>query len=156
MPKIDLDQVPLRTGSSYPEPYNSQMAGRSSKPLGQAAGLTQFGANLVMLAPGAMSSQRHWHLHEDEFLVVTQGTLVLVEDQGETTLRPGDCAAFRAGVANGHHLVNRTDAEAQFVVVGTSHPAEVCTYSDIDMMVTAHHGTDTFTRKDGSPMPKAD
>lgn len=156
MPVIDQKSVPLQTGSSYPEPYNRQMVGRSSKWLGKAAGLTQFGANLVILAPGAMSSQRHWHLREDEFLVMTKGELVLVEDQGETVMRPGDCAAFPAGVPNGHHLVNRSDAEAQFVVVGSDYPNEVCTYSDIDMMVTGNGDASHFTHKDGSPMPKAD
>ncbi|NKB26163.1 MAG: cupin domain-containing protein [Rhodobacteraceae bacterium] len=147
MPKIDTSAVPLRTGSSYPAPHDAPMAGRSFKGLAEAAGLTQFGANMVMLAPGGIASQRHWHEKEDEFLIMVSGELVLVEDDGETLMRPGECAAWKAGVANGHHMVNRSDAEASFLVIGTDFTDEVCWYSDIDMVVRG----DTFTKKDGTP-----
>ncbi len=151
MPKIDLATVPVRTGSIYPEPYASQMLGRSSLRLGQAGGLTQFGANLVILAPCARSSLRHWHRHEDEFVMVTQGECVLVQDAGETLMRPGDCAAFPAGDPAGHCFVNRSKAEARFLVVGTRARSEVVTYSDVDMMVVMEGGDARFTYKDGTP-----
>ena len=151
MPKIDLATVPVKTGSIYPEPYAAQMQGRSSLRLGQAGGLTQFGANLVILAPGARSSLRHWHRHEDEFVMVTQGECVLVQDAGETVMRPGDCAAFPAGDPDGHCLVNRSKAEARFLVVGTRAASEVATYSDVDMMVVVEGGNARFTYKDGTP-----
>ena len=151
MPKIDLAKVPVKTGSIYPEPYATQMQGRSSLRLGQAGGLTQFGANLVILAPGARSSLRHWHRHEDEFVMVTQGTCVLIEDAGETVMRPGDCAAFPAGAADGHCLVNRSKTEARFLVVGTKAASEVATYSDVDLRVEMEGGQARFTYKDGTP-----
>lgn len=156
MPKIDLASLPVRTGSIYPAPYAAQMAGRSSLRLGQAGGLTQFGVNLVTLEPGARSSMRHWHRHEDEFVMVTEGALVLVEDAGDTPMGPGDCAAFPAGVANGHCLVNRSDTLARFLVVGTKAPREEATYSDIDLKVTLADGGATFTRKDGTPYRDGD
>lgn len=151
MPKIDIDAIELRTGSSYPGKLSEQMNGRAQRALGKAAGLTQFGANLVTLAPGAMSSIRHWHEQQDEFLVVTAGVCTLIDDHGETELRPGDCAAFPAGDPNGHHIVNKSDAEAAFVVIGTKTPTEVGHYSDIDMKVSVENGTFTWTRKDGTP-----
>ena len=156
MPKIDLNKVPVKTGSTYPEPYASQMKGRSSLRLGEGAGLTQFGANLVIMAPGAVSSVRHWHQNEDEFVMVTQGELHLQEDEGETLMTAGEFAAFPAGVPNGHRFVNRSDAEARFLVIGTKAPTEVCTYSDVDMMINQVNGRGVFTRKDGSPMPEGD
>lgn len=156
MPKIDIASVPKKTGSIYPAPYAAQMTGRSSLRLGQAGGLTQFGANLVTLEPGARSSLRHWHLHEDEFVMVTEGALVLVEDDGEATMCAGDCAAFPAGVANGHCLVNRSDAVARFLVVGSKAPREEATYSDINLKVTLADGAATFTRKDGTPYRDGD
>jgi uncharacterized cupin superfamily protein len=157
MPKIDLDTVPKKTGSIYPEPYSGQMVGRSSLRLGQAGGLTQFGANLVTLEPGARSSLRHWHLNEDEFVMVTEeGALVLVEDAGETEMGPGDCAAFPAGQPDGHCFINRSGAVARFLVVGSKVPREVGTYSDIDLKVTIDGGTATFTRKDGTPYRDGD
>ena len=151
MPKLDLASVPVKTGSIYPAPYAAMMEGRSSLRLGQAGGLTQFGVNLVTLEPGALSSLRHWHLHEDEFVMVTEGECVMITDAGEEVMRPGDCAAFPAGLADGHHFINRSAAPARFLVVGTKAPREVATYSDVDLMVEMEGGIATFTRKDGSP-----
>jgi uncharacterized cupin superfamily protein len=148
---IDQSRCPIKTGSIYPEPYASEMAGRSSLRLGDAGGLTQFGANLVILAPGAKSSLRHWHRHEDEFVMVTQGELILVQDDGEHVMRPGDCAAFPAGDPNGHRFLNRTDAEARFLVVGTRSPNEVCIYSDVDLVLEMDARKPRFTYRDGTP-----
>lgn len=151
MPKLDIDAAPLRTGSGYPEPYKSQMDGRSSRRLGDLAGLTQFGVNIVTLEPGAPASLRHWHQKEDEFAIVLEGELVLVEDEGETVMRPGDCAAWKAGVANGHRFVNRSATPARFLVVGSKDPDEVSTYSDVDMVWTMKDGAQVLTHHDGSP-----
>lgn len=154
MPIIDLAQAPVKTGSIYPEPFAAMMEGRSSLRLGEAGGLTQFGVNLVTLEPGAMSSLRHWHHKEDEFVWVVEGECTLVEDQGETLLRPGDCAAFPAGKPNGHHFLNRSDRLARFVVVGTRAPQETAVYSDVDLMVEltpGPAGKAEFTHKDGTP-----
>lgn len=154
MPVIDQTKCPVKTGSIYPEPYATMMKGRSSLRLGDAGGLTQFGANLVMLEPGAMSSLRHWHLNEDEFVWVVEGECTLVQDAGETVMRPGDCAAFPAGSTDGHHFINRSDRPARFLVVGTKAKHEVATYSDVDLMVTlspGEKGRADFTYKDGSP-----
>lgn len=151
MAKIDLAKVPVKTGSIYPAPYAAMMAGRSSLRLGEAGGLTQFGVNLVMLEPGALSSLRHWHLAEDEFVMVTEGICTMVTDAGATEMRPGDCAAFPAGQPDGHHFINRTDRPARFLVVGSKAPREVATYSDVDLMLTLEGGRATFTHKDGSP-----
>ncbi len=148
---IDQSKCPVKTGSIYPEPYASEMAGRSSLRLGDAGGLTQFGANLVTLAPGAKSSLRHWHAHEDEFVMVTEGELILVQDEGEHVMRPGDCAAFPAGDSNGHHFLNRTASPARFLVVGTRAPRETATYSDVDMAVHMEAGAARFTYRDGTP-----
>ena len=150
MPKLDLTNVPVKTGSIYPEPYGAMMAGRSSLRLGEAGGLTQFGVNLVTLQPGALSSLRHWHLHEDEFVMVTQGQCVMVQDGGETLMQVGDCADFPSGVADGHHFVNRSDNVAKFLVIGTKAKVEVGTYSDVDLQVHIADGQARFTYKDGT------
>ncbi|MEM8956929.1 MAG: cupin domain-containing protein [Pseudomonadota bacterium] len=156
MPKLDLASVPVKTGSLYPAPYGDQMAGRSSLRLGQAGGLTQFGVNLVSLEPGARSSLRHWHAHEDEFVMVTEGGLIMVTDAGETPMAAGDCAAFPAGVADGHCFINPTAEVARFLVVGTKSQREVATYSDVDLMVTMENGGAVFTRRDGTPYRDGD
>ena len=152
MSKIDTSKLQLRTGSGYPGKLADEMAGRSSYRLGDAGGLTQFGANLVILEPGAKSSLRHWHMHEDEFVLVTEGELVLVMDGGATPMGVGDCAAFKAGVANGHHFINTSSTVAKFLVVGTRAETEVAYYSDLDMMVKSGPDGSAFTRKDGSPV----
>ncbi|MBP0481383.1 cupin domain-containing protein [Sagittula salina] len=155
MPKVDIAILQEHSGSSYPAPHDAAVAGRHYRCLGDAGGLTQFGANLVRLDPGAMSSQRHWHEEQDEFLIVTQGTLVLVEDDGETELTVGDCAAFPAGQSDGHHLLNRSGAEAAFVVVGTRTETDCVWYSDIDMKVETTAEGSCFTHRDGTPFGAA-
>lgn len=124
--------------------------------LGVAAGLTHFGVNIMTLPPGAWASQRHWHAHEDEFVYVISGELALVEDDGETVLRPGDCAAWPAGVRNGHHVVNRSTASASFLVVGNRHEDDWGEYSDIDLRFnpdrySGNRKGPAFSHKDGTP-----
>ena len=150
MPRLDPSLAPVSAASSYPEPYASQMEGRSAQLLGDLAGLTQFGVNIVTLQPGAVASLRHWHLREDEFAMVLEGVLVLVEDSGETEMRAGDCAAWQAGVPNGHRFVNRSQDPARFLVVGTRVEEDICTYVDVDMKVHISGAGNRFTYHDGS------
>lgn len=149
MPKIDIDAVPTRIGTGYPDPFNDACAGRVRQRLGDAGGLEAFGVNLMRLPPGKWSSQRHWHSHEDEFVYVLSGELTLVEDNAETLLRSGDCAAFPRGTGNGHHLQNRSSAVAVYLEVGSRHADDLTTCSDIDLMSSNRGGI--FVRKDGSP-----
>jgi uncharacterized cupin superfamily protein len=152
MPKIDIDAAPAHTGSAYPPPFDAPCLARKRWKLGDAAGLTQFGVNLMRLAPGGWSSQRHWHTHEDEFVWVVEGEVVLVTDAGEQVLRSGDCAAFPAGAPNGHHLQNRSDAEAVLLEVGSRRPGEDgCDYPDLDMIVGPD---DVYRHRDGTPYEK--
>src|SRR4051812_10069169 len=130
MGKIDVSVLNWRR-ASYPGPFAHAVAGRLWKSLGDAAGLTQFGANLMRVEPGSASSARHWHEAEDEFIYVIDGELTLVDDDGETLMRPGDTAGFKAGVPSAHHLINRSDRDATFLVVGSRAPRERCHYSDI-------------------------
>jgi len=150
MSKIDISKLKSRTGSGYPAPYNQGFETRHQTSLGDPMGITQFGANLVRLEPGARSSLRHWHEQQDEFLVVTEGQLVLVDDDGETQLNEGDCCAFPKGRANGHQIVNQSQADGSFVVIGTRTEQEQAWYSDIDMKVTSDANGFNFTRRDGS------
>ena len=151
MPKLDLSRVTVKTGSIYPEPYASMMAGRSSLRLADAGGLTQFGANLVTLQPGALSSLRHWHLNEDEFVMVTAGECWLVEDGGETLMRPGDCAAFPANTPNGHHFIARSDAPARYLVIGSRRPRDRIHYTDHDLITEKDGPARRYLRRDGTP-----
>ena len=149
MPKIDPDgaEVPERSGTRYPEPYRAPCLPRRWKQVGVAAGLTDFGANLVTVPPGAWSSQRHWHAAVDELLVMLEGELVLVDDGGRTPVRPGDICAFPKNDGNGHHLINESNADARFLVVGASGGAVA--YPDIDLAVVPGH--DGYCHTDGTP-----
>ena len=151
MPKIDIAAVPEISGTDYPPPFDAAPAGRVKKRLGDAGGLADFGVNLVRLPPGGWSSQRHWHSHEDEFVIVFQGELTLVEDGGETVPRAGDSAAFPKASGNGHHMINRSAAVAVYLEVGSRAPADVTTYPDIDMLVAAADGR--YVHRDGTPYP---
>jgi uncharacterized cupin superfamily protein len=151
MPKLDLMSIPRHRGSSYPAPFDRQPADRIRQRLGDAGGLTEFGVNLMQLPPGAWSSQRHWHSHEDEFVYVISGEVVLVTDNGEEVMRAGDCAAFPRNAPNGHHLVNKSGATAVCLEVGTRVPDDFVVYPDIDMVFDAK--VDCFAHKDGAPYP---
>jgi uncharacterized cupin superfamily protein len=150
--KIDIASAPGRIGSSYPAPFDEPCVARERKQLGDAAGLTDFGVNLLRLPPGTWSSQRHWHDREDEFVYVVAGEVVLVTDAGETVLRPGDCAGFPKNHADGHHLVNRGAVDAIVLEVGTRTEDDITTYSDIDMKFDP--GLGGFVHKGGAPYAK--
>jgi uncharacterized cupin superfamily protein len=148
--RIDLNAAKVRSGTGYPQPFDAPCRERSRRQLGDAAGLTDFGVNLLRLPPGTWSSQRHWHAAEDEFVYVLEGELTLVSDAGEEILRAGDCAGFKAGVRDGHHLQNRTDQDAVAIEVGSRKADDEGEYSDIDM----RFGPEGYFHKDGKPYPK--
>jgi uncharacterized cupin superfamily protein len=151
MPKIDIAAVPERKGTGYPAPFDAPSVDRIRQRLGDAGGLRDFGVNLMRLPPGNWSSQRHWHSHEDEFVYVLEGELVLIEDEGETLLRAGDAAAFPKGSGNGHHMINRSRRMAVYLEVGSRQPEDLTTCSDIDMKSANADGR--FVHKDGTPYP---
>jgi uncharacterized cupin superfamily protein len=153
MPKIDIDALKTDTYTGYPEPFRQAVVGRERKRLGNAVGLDQFGVNLSRLKPGAASSQRHWHRHEDEFVYMLEGELVLVEDGGETVLKPGDAAGWKASVADGHCLINRTSRDAVYLEIGSRAPREVATYPDIDMRAERDGQGMRYVHRDGTPYP---
>jgi uncharacterized cupin superfamily protein len=147
--KIDLAAVPSRIGCGYPAPFDTPCLARRRRSLGDAAGLSTFGVNQLTLPPGAWSSQRHWHSHEDEFVWVIAGEVVLVTDAGEEVLSAGDCAGFRAGDANGHHLVNRSAQDAVVLEIGGRAPDDDrCVYPDVDLI--AEPGEDHYRHRDGT------
>lgn len=147
MPKLDLTAIPQTNATGYPPPFDAAVAGRWYRRLAPGAGLTLMGASHVTLAPGAFSSQRHWHRGQDELVVVISGHAVLIDDHGETPLGPGDVLAFPAGEENGHHLHNRSDAPCVFVAVSAGgREADSGEYSDIDMVFDA----EGYARKDGT------
>lgn len=153
MPKIDASKLAARIGALYPKPHAGPCAARENTALGDVAGLSQFGVNLTRLKPGVWSSQRHWHTHEDEFVWVLEGEVTLVTNAGRETLRAGDCAGFAAGIADGHHFINESAADAAFLSIGARHPQDACHYPDIDMRANPGRPDDAavFTHKDGSP-----
>ena len=151
MKKIDLAAVAVEDGSTYPPPFDEPCLGQTFQRLGRSSGLTRFGVNLSVIPPGGWSSQRHWHSHEDEFVMVVEGEVTLITNSGEEPLRPGDCAAFKAGDPDGHHLVNRTGQVAKVLEVGNADAQDVCVYSDIDMI--AGPGDTGYRHVDGTPYP---
>ena len=148
MPKLDLDSIEQINRTGYPQPYAAEMDKRWYRRIAPAGGLTDFGASHVVLKPGGISSQRHWHEGEDEMVVILSGEAILVENEGEVVMRAGDIAAFPKRIPNGHHLVNRSSADCVFVAIGKV-AATDCHYPDIDLHL--HGETSRFTRKDGTP-----
>lgn len=155
--KLDIETIPVRTGSDYPAPFDAPCKTRENIPLGLAAGLNQFGVNLTRLKPGVWSSQRHWHSGEDEFVYVLEGEVTLVTGERRTRFCAGDCVGFPAGDEDGHHFINETEADAVLLTVGTCSDADTCHYPDVDLHLKPgrYSGADQFTRKDGTPYKPA-
>ena len=152
MPKrIDPKDLPAHIGTFYPPPYDKPCLARERRRLGDAAGLTQFGVNLLRLPPNVWSSQRHWHFKEDEFVYVLEGEVVLVTNAGEETLKAGDCAGFKAGDEDGHHFQNRSSSDALLLEVGTRVPGDGAAYPGIDLVAPAHGTPAMYTHADGTP-----
>ena len=137
------------TGTLYPAPFRDRVAGREKRRLGQVFGLKNFGVNLTRLPVGAMSSLRHRHLRQDEFIYVLQGTPVLITDRGETALAPGSCAGFPAG-GTAHHLVNRGPDVAVYLEIGDRSAGDEVEYPDDDLAISFADGQVRVTRKDGT------
>jgi len=150
MPKVDLSSVEASNRTGYPDPFHHEMAGRWWKRIAPLAGLTELGASHVVIEPGAWSSQRHWHEGEDELVIMLTGKAILVEDDGEVEVGPGDVLAWAKGVANGHHLINRSDEPCSFIAISAGRN-EGGAYSDVDMIWTPD---ERFCRRDGSEYPK--
>jgi uncharacterized cupin superfamily protein len=151
MPKIDVDNVSPDSRTFYPKQFRDVVAGREKRRIGNAAGLTQFGVNLTRLKPGGASAMRHWHHAEDEFIYIVEGEVVLVENDGETILRPGDAAGFKAGVDNGHCLVNRTSRDALFLEIGTRAAKDRVDYPDVDCVFEREGTNIVYRRRSGEP-----
>lgn len=153
-PALDPGTLTPRTGSGYPEPYRSRVLPREKRALGDALGLKHIGINRTTLPPGKESSMRHWHTHEEEFVYVLSGEVVLRTDAGEQLLVAGMCAGFPAagetGTGDGHQLINRSNAPAVYLEVSNRDPADSAYYSEADLRWSAPDARGVFTRKDGS------
>ena len=152
MPKIDLSKIPSQPIPSYPKEFAQVIAGREKQKLGDAVGLTQFGVNITRIKAHSASALRHWHEQEDEFIYMIEGELVLKENDGETVLKTGDCAGFKAGSGIAHCLINRTDRDAVYLEVGTRAKSERVHYPDVDFMMERDDVSRRWFRRSGEPI----
>jgi uncharacterized cupin superfamily protein len=150
-PALDPSTIPPRSASGYPEPFRSRVLPREKRALGDALGLTKIGVNLTTLMPGKESAMRHHHTREDELIYILEGEVVLITDGGEQVLRAGMAAGFRAGVADGHHLVNRSQRAALYLEIGDRSPGDVFHYPDVDLDGRDVGPQPVFRHKDGTP-----
>jgi uncharacterized cupin superfamily protein len=151
-PALNSNEVTPRTTSGYPEPFRSRVLPRENRAFGDALGLTKIGVNLTTLPPGRESAMRHWHTREEEFIFVLEGEVVLRTDEGEQILTAGMCAGFRAGVKNGHQLINRGTQPARYLDMSNRDPQDSAEYPDDDLAyIKGPDGKACFSRKDGRP-----
>ncbi|NJM67094.1 MAG: cupin domain-containing protein [Acaryochloris sp. RU_4_1] len=148
---LDFNHIPYQTHSNYPAPFQLRVVGRSKQRLGDAAGLQNFGVNLVRLAPGSCSALRHWHTRQDEFVYVLEGELILTTEAGRVCLSSGMAAGFPAGEADGHHLCNQSDGDAVYLEIGDRTLGDIVHYPDDDLVAQDVQGRWQFTHKDETP-----
>jgi uncharacterized cupin superfamily protein len=152
MPQIDVAKIPSRPIASYPKEFAPVISGREKQRIGDAVGLTQFGANITRIKPHSASALRHAHENEDEFIYMLEGELILHENDGETVLKAGDAAGFKAGSGIAHCLINRTDRDAVYFEVGTRAKSERVHYPDVDFVMERDEKGRRFFRKSGEPI----
>ena len=152
MPKIDIAMIPAQQITSYPKKFAAVIAGREKQRLGDAVGLTQFGVNVTRIKPGSASALRHWHEQEDEFIYMLEGELVLAENDGETVLKPGDAAGFKAGSGSGHCLINRGTGDAIYLEIGTRAASERVHYPDVDLIMERGGSGRRYLSRSGEPI----
>lgn len=146
-----IADIEALSASGYPAGYRERVLPRAVRKLGDAFGLTQMGLSQVTIHPGKESSLRHHHTHEDELIIMLVGRLVLHTNEGEEILEPGMCAGFRAGDGNGHHLINRSDEDAAYLVASNRHPSDGASYPDEDLSVRKDEtGKYVYRRNDGT------
>lgn len=142
-------EVASVSGSGYPEPLKAQVGNGCWRPLGEPFDLNQFGVNLEEFKPGDQSALRHWHTLSDEFVYILTGEMTLVTNDGETVMTAGMCVGFKAGEANGHHLVNRSKELATVLVMGARIPGDNCFYPDDDLLWVRTEEGSHAAHKDG-------
>ncbi|ATN33378.1 cupin [Rhizobium sp. ACO-34A] len=150
MPVIRQQDAPLEQENG--KGPNGELGPYSARLLSDAGGLTQFGAFIETLPPGSRSSRKHWHEREDEFVFVLSGTVTLHEGDVIAEMKAGDSATFKAGVAAGHCLENRSDGPVSYLVVGTRSPDEVVHYSDENLKLTKIGFVKHWTDREGNPI----
>ena len=155
MPKIEIEGIPAQQIASYPKEFASVISGREKQRIGDAAGLTQFGVNITRIKAGSASALRHWHEHEDEFIYMLEGELILRENEGETVLSPGDAAGFKAGSGIAHCLVNRSERDAVYLEVGTRARSERVHYPDVDFMMERLEAGDFYILCPDNQVPRS-
>jgi len=153
MPKVDIARVPVKSGTFYPAEFQAECKGRHKQALGDAVGLTQFGVNITRIEPGQTSALRHWHEQEDEFIYMLGGELVLAENDGETVLKAGDAAGFKAGSGIAHRLINRSNRDAVYFEVGTRAQSERVHYPDVDLLMERDQKGRRYLHRNGKPYP---
>ena len=147
-----MDAPPRARPSWYPAAFAKSMEGRTKRPLGDLFGLSNFGVNIVHLVPGARSALRHAHTRQDEFVYVVEGEPTLVTSAGDTPLKPGMCAGFKAGTGDAHHLVNRSAHDVVYLEIGDRTAGDEVDYPDDDIRVrTGPGGRKRYEHKDGTP-----
>ena len=153
MPKVDIAKVPAKSGTFYPAEFQAECKGRHKQALGDVVGLTQFGVNITRIEPGQASALRHWHENEDEFIYVLEGELVLAENDGETVLKAGEAAGFKAGSGIAHRLINRSSRDAVYFEVGTRAKSERVHYPDVDLVMERDDANRRYRHRNGEPYP---
>jgi len=147
---VASEAVPRAKPSNYPAQFAARMAGRVKRQLGDLFGITNFGINLTILSPGAVSALQHRHSRQDEFIYILEGVATLVTGDTETILRQGMCAGFKAG-RHPHHLENRSAMPVTYLEIGDRTEGDEVSYPADDLVAVRDSGASQFRHKDGTP-----
>jgi uncharacterized cupin superfamily protein len=150
---IQVELVPCKKGETiYPAPFDSIVAGRSKRKLGNLFGLTNFGVNLTQLEPGSASALLHFHSRQDEFIYILEGNPTVKIGSEEYLMNPGECIGFKAGTGDAHQLINNSDRNVTYIEIGDRTPNDSVEYPNDDIKaILSPEGTWVLTHKNGTP-----
>jgi uncharacterized cupin superfamily protein len=116
--------------------------------IGARAGGQRLGASLYRLPPGESVCPFHWHSQEEEMLLVIAGTPSVRTPDGWRDLVPGDLLAFPIGPDGAHQVTNRSQADADVLLISQMAETEICGYPDSGKLGIYGPGRALFRERD--------
>jgi uncharacterized cupin superfamily protein len=161
MEPFSISDVPWRTfrrGEAYGMQYQD---------LSEQAGATQISVSHEILAPGQIATGFHYHMLNEEHVLVLEGQLTLRLGDACFQMKAGSYVCFPAGRKLGHALHNESSAPCKYLAIGQPHHADVVVFPDDDKVTVKLLGEafspssrvqawNDFLTMAGTPSPKPD
>lgn len=147
---INAFEVVSSTDNPFPKVFHEKMGDSEWRGLSDNFGLSQFGTNIEVIRPSGSSGLKHRHTKSEEFIYILSGELILEYGDEIYPMSAGMCIGFKANEALGHRLINRSNENAKFLVVGSRIEGDKVDYVEDDMQwIVKENGDWVAAKKTG-------